>query len=872
MKKNFTFKFMLLLFALVVGCSNVWADEYELYSGTITEGDYVIVYDVVAMKNTVSSSRLDYQSVTISNNKISNPGAAIVWHIAASGNYWTIYNANVNKYAASTGAKSKAQLLESGTDDMSLWTVSGTSTYEFVNKKNDANNVNKNLRYNSGYGFACYATSTGGALSLYKKVEATGAATTVTIDDSELTNTNKFFGTAAGTLTAAVTVTSGGAAVDGATVTWSSGDEDVATVDEDGVVTLVGEGSTTITASYAGETGVYKSSYAEYVLNVTDESPFNYTLWSENFGTYSEGDIPSGGTYSYVCVNGATKTQIYEANMAGGTSPELLVNKNGGTFQATIPLDNITGNLKLKFKSNAYAISVSTSTDGISISGDYSFNTAGEHTVTFTGIIPSKTSIVIKFAAGSSNVRIDDITLKGAIPGDNNHELTEDFTIPTGTTFDITSEFIIPDGVTLTVNGTLENDDPANLIIEDGAQLICNNPVNATLQKGIEAAVVWGVPGADAWYFIASPVDGYETSNVIITGTSDTDLYSFDEESGYWFNGQGTEHPFNTLNRGQGYLYANKTGDNLSFLGTMPATNTNIEKTLSYAGNGDLKGFNLMGNPFTCNLTNDNVKIQYGETQTSLTTYYIVENGTELATMELSSNPIKPGRGFLIQADKDGQKLVFNPGAKRGETINKPSFIRIEAGDADFMDRAYVQFGQGNTLRKMTINDNVSHVYVMSEGKDYAAATIQEAQGEMPVNFKAHRDGQYTITVNPQEVEMDYLHLVDNIAGVDVNLLANPSYTFNAKGDDYESRFRLVFSANMVNAEMGEDFAFISDGQLVIANVGEAILQVIDVTGRVVANENINGTCSKAINAKAGVYVLRLINGTDVKTQKMVIR
>jgi hypothetical protein len=76
----------------------------------------------------------------------------------------------------------------------------------------------------------------------------------------------------------------------------------------------------------------------------------------------------------------------------------------------------------------------------------------------------------------------------------------------------------------------------------------------------------------------------------------------------------------------------------------------------------------------------------------------------------------------------------------------------------------------------------------------------------------------------------------------------------------------------MVNAEMGEDFAFISDGQLVIANEGEAILQVIDVTGRVVANENINGTCSKAINVKAGVYVLRLIQGTDVKTQKIVIR
>ena len=149
-------------------------DEYELYSGAITEGDYLIVYDDAAMNTTVSSDRLQYSDVTATNDKISNPDAAIVWHIAASGNYWTLYNANVSKYAASTGAKNKAQLLASGTDDKSLWTVSGSSTYEFVNKTNTANSVNANLRKNGTYGFACYATTTGGALSLYKKSSGSG--------------------------------------------------------------------------------------------------------------------------------------------------------------------------------------------------------------------------------------------------------------------------------------------------------------------------------------------------------------------------------------------------------------------------------------------------------------------------------------------------------------------------------------------------------------------------------------------------------------------------------------------------------------------------------------------------------------------------
>lgn len=141
---------------------------YSLYSGELTEGDYVIYYDGKALKNTVASSRLEYSEVTPANDQIVDPDASIVWHIAPSGNYWTIYNAAEGKFAASNGTKNQALLLASGSDDKSLWTVSGTVTYEFVNKYNSSNGVNAYLRNNGTYGFACYSTQTGGALSLYK--------------------------------------------------------------------------------------------------------------------------------------------------------------------------------------------------------------------------------------------------------------------------------------------------------------------------------------------------------------------------------------------------------------------------------------------------------------------------------------------------------------------------------------------------------------------------------------------------------------------------------------------------------------------------------------------------------------------------------
>lgn len=169
------------------------SNTYALFSGNLEEGDYIIVYNNGAMNNTVSSNRFGITDVTPQNDIITTSDQSIVWHIAPSGNYWTIQSlAGNNKYAAGTGIKNQIQLLDGGTDDMALWTASGNSTYEFVNKKNAANDVNSNLRRNGSYGFACYATGTGGALSLYKSQNTSNVATPVILPNGgEFTGTQE---------------------------------------------------------------------------------------------------------------------------------------------------------------------------------------------------------------------------------------------------------------------------------------------------------------------------------------------------------------------------------------------------------------------------------------------------------------------------------------------------------------------------------------------------------------------------------------------------------------------------------------------------------------------------------------------------------
>ena len=158
-------------------------DNFELFTGNLVEGDYVIYYSENALKNTLANDRLQNGSVTIADGIIENPNASVVWHIAPEGNYWTIYSTAISKYAAGTTTKNKATLIDDVTD-YAKWTVTQSNgTYEFVNlgrENGGSDSGNKYLRNNGTNGWACYASTTGGALTLYKKSEGAPTPTVAT--------------------------------------------------------------------------------------------------------------------------------------------------------------------------------------------------------------------------------------------------------------------------------------------------------------------------------------------------------------------------------------------------------------------------------------------------------------------------------------------------------------------------------------------------------------------------------------------------------------------------------------------------------------------------------------------------------------------
>jgi hypothetical protein len=346
---------------------------------------------------------------------------------------------------------------------------------------------------------------------------------------------------------------------------------------------------------------------------------------------------------------------------------------------------------------------------------------------------------------------------------------------------------------------------------------------------------------ANGWNLIASPVA--TSPDAVENMISNTyDLYRYNATAQMeWENYQQHQGDFDIV-PGQGYLYANSETVELGFSGDL------------YDGNGEITlenaGWNLVGNPF------------YDAIASIGRDYYRMNSDHDGLIAGTVDETINAWEGIFVEAENPGEVLTFTPVFKGEKSTNSAMVINLSQNSV--IDRAIVRFG-GNSMTKFQLFENSTKLYIAQDGEDYAIVNSGN-EGEMPVNFKAEKNGTYTISVNTENVSMDYLHLIDNMTGADIDLLANPSYTFNASTTDYASRFRLVFAAAEV-----ETFAYYNGSEWVVN--GNGTMQLVDMMGRVLSSENVNGVATVNTNElSAGVYVMRLVNGNNVKTQKIVVK
>ena len=505
-----------------------------------------------------------------------------------------------------------------------------------------------------------------------------------------------------------------------------------------------------------------------------------------------------------------------------------------------------------------------------------------------------------KIQATSSLGACYDIQLGWTNPDD--YIYANSYQIGTGHTVTIAEgkAFKVYDGETLesVVAGTLNS---AQIAAIAGKTL---HPLLNAVARTVEGYNPTGTGTDDPgkWVFISSPVSGSiapsEVYNLFSSAgatSNDYDLYRFnqsDDNGKEWQNFKATSeqnHPdFTSLVNGHGYLYATKETKTLVFSGTFN-TNETMTVDLDYTEGQGLAGWNLVGNPFAV------------DAYVNRPFYQMNADGTGIEPIDTYNNYTTPVSipactGIMVQAGGEDENVVFSTSPSgvqnapnRGnlqialnQVVEAPgsdsrfaSLTNVESDDLrgtkqSTIDKAIVSFNEGSKLGKFYFGTQNANIYIPQNNEEYAIA-FSEGQGEMPLNFKANENGTYTISVNPENVEMAYLHLIDNLTGANIDLLQTPSYTFTAKTTDYASRFKLVFVCGDADGD-NNTFAFYSNGNWVISNEGEATLQVMDVNGRVLSSETINGSVGKAIHGAAGVYVIRLINGENVKVQKIVVK
>ena len=352
------------------------------------------------------------------------------------------------------------------------------------------------------------------------------------------------------------------------------------------------------------------------------------------------------------------------------------------------------------------------------------------------------------------------------------------------------------------------------------------------------------------YHLIASPV-AVDPATVEGMTDGDFDLYYFDEaEVLEW---QNYEAETFSLVPGKGYLYAKKaTTEGEVFHFTLTGTPYDGEPIiLKKTTGGDFPGWNLVGNPYDQTISIDR-------------DYYTMNaDGTALELV--TGRTIQPKEGFFVLAAYDGEEMSFSTEIPAGR--DSKIIMNLRNARSSVVDRAMIRFGEGSMLPKLMLNQNDTKLYI-TEGNEEYAVVCSNNDGEMPVNFKAAENGTYTLGFNVENVEMNYLHLIDNMTNTDIDLLTNPSYSFEATTTDNANRFKLVFATGNTD----DNFAYYSNGSFVITNEGNATLQVIDVKGRIISNETINGCANVDVDAANGVYMLRLVNGDNVKVQKVVVR
>ena len=398
----------------------------------------------------------------------------------------------------------------------------------------------------------------------------------------------------------------------------------------------------------------------------------------------------------------------------------------------------------------------------------------------------------------------------------------------------------------------------------------------------------------DQWAAVAFPVMNdpgrYSIDNGYIYGLDNDayyDIFQYRESAAEWYSVLDNSYE---LKCGVGYIFRRAksvilglqmdrvapTGDydfNAKFLYGSALSNN--------CSNSDLRGFHLIGNPYQ-HAIYKGVAFDAEATKNFLPGYYSL-NGDGSWQVHPDSDPIAPMQAVLVRLVPESEgRLLFHDTDDAPSSGSKGLKFTVKGNDHE--DVAYAIL---NEERGMMNEDHSSliihHSSLFKVGHlnaeapslsidGYAIATLGDSCKAFPLTLQA-QPGSYTISMGliGDMGNVGYCHLIDKVAGRDIDLLQTPNYTFTqSRNQAFTDRFLVKLSPklNTEHLTLNTPFAYQQGNEIIVT--GEGTLEAYDVMGRKLFTREANSSLiiHHSSFPGTGVYILRL----GGQSQKIVIK
>jgi len=476
------------------------------------------------------------------------------------------------------------------------------------------------------------------------------------------------------------------------------------------------------------------------------------------------------------------------------------------------------------------------------------------------------------------------------------------------------SKLTIDPAKAVTVSGTLTNNTGTEgLIIKSDAagtaSLIHHTDnVPATVERYISG-------DAEAWHFLSSPVAAQSISGIWTPSGSygngtGYDLYLWNEPNNCWIYkldatstiNWNTVHSDTAFVVGRGYLYSvQATNPTKEFVGTI--NNGTISYGLTFSStDANLKGFNLVGNPYPSSI---DWQATLGWTRSNLVSsgngydmwiwnptannYGVFNSATGSGTNFVTGN-IAPMQGYFVRAAGAGNLSLDNTvrihdsaGSWRKAEINPDMLsLFVQSATDNSFDESRLLFGyasnQSGTIKLFSHVVTAPSLFIASGGEYYSVRYLTDTVDNpmVPVMFKPGQDGDYTLRCNFDFNKFETVMLEDRQTHSIQNMKIEQAYSFKALKTDDADRFILYFGPVINNSDKEFPATIYSDGIRLIVDLTliskETDIFVYDLMGQILLQQKLQGEIKHYLNfnAKVQILIVYLKNSNGSLCQKLL--